>query len=227
MDDFHGICGPKNALMEVLYKSMKDYKVPEPTVSTTPRPEWARPPSTPSSNVELDIILDPTTRKPTPKPTTRKPKPVTTRKSTPAPTKKPTEAEKGEAPTTEAVTTRKTTRKRRTRTTTIAASTTTTEKPTTEEEIEEESENNEEPNVALDTEGMSKPNCEDSKTNLEILYADENDCTIFWQCDNGIAVKKACKEGLVFNNQVCDWPANSNREQCRTLPYDEENEVDE
>ena len=37
LDDFNGICGPKNALIQVMYDSLKDYQVPESNVPTTPR----------------------------------------------------------------------------------------------------------------------------------------------------------------------------------------------
>lgn len=37
LDDFNGICGPKNALIKVMYDSLKDYEVPESIVPTTPR----------------------------------------------------------------------------------------------------------------------------------------------------------------------------------------------
>ncbi|CAH1110113.1 unnamed protein product [Psylliodes chrysocephalus] len=46
MDDFHGLCGPKNTLIHILHANMDSYDVPEPHVSTTPRPEWDRPKST-------------------------------------------------------------------------------------------------------------------------------------------------------------------------------------
>jgi len=73
MDDFHGLCGPKNVLMHILHANMKSYDVPEPTVTTTPRPEWARPPSTQASE---PIPQKPTTQKVT------TPQPVTTTKWT-------------------------------------------------------------------------------------------------------------------------------------------------
>ncbi|KAL9693648.1 hypothetical protein quinque_012933 [Culex quinquefasciatus] len=72
MDDFRGLCGPENALMKVLYDDMKDYVVPEPTVTTTPRPEWNRPPSTQASVGEVPLAAGPTST------TTRRPKPTTT-----------------------------------------------------------------------------------------------------------------------------------------------------
>lgn len=37
MDDFHGLCGPVNPLINILAANMKFYTVPKPTFTTTPR----------------------------------------------------------------------------------------------------------------------------------------------------------------------------------------------
>lgn len=221
MDDFHGHCGPKNALMQVLYKNMKSYRVPRPTVTTTPRPEWARPPSTQPS-VQPDVQLEPTTRKPTNKPTTKRP---TTARPTQAPTTRKSTEAPTEAPTTEAVTTIRTTRKRKS---TTRAST--TERTTTEAETNEEiDESNEEVAGESSTSTIGKPDCRNPSTDREVLYADPSDCTIFWRCDQDRATSFDCEKGLVFNGKVCDWPKNSGREKCRRLfdDIDDQNEVDE
>ncbi|XP_055525784.1 endochitinase-like [Wyeomyia smithii] len=72
MDDFHGLCGPENALMKVLYEGMKGYIIPESTISTTPRPEWNRPPSTQPSTEDGLLSATPSSTTPRPmKSTTR------------------------------------------------------------------------------------------------------------------------------------------------------------
>lgn len=233
MDDFHGLCGPKNALMEVLHRNMKNYRVPEPTITTTPRPEWARPPSTKPTEIDLDVPLPTTTRKPagSTRPTKRrKTKPTTTEMMSTV----KDEITTTEMPTTQTTTTRR--RRKKTKTTTaatepstIAETTTTTEKPTTVAEEEDEDESHEvQPALDEDIDAMGKPDCANPSVNRELLYSDPDDCSMFWRCDNDKATSFSCKTGLVFNGLVCDWPANSKREKCRKLSEtDGQNEVDE
>ncbi|KAI4454422.1 chitinase [Holotrichia oblita] len=87
MDDFHGLCGPSNVLMHILHANMKGYTVPEPTMSTTPRPEWAKPPSTTAEGIVAKPTKPPGAWVPDASTTTTKP--VHASSTAPAMTEKP------------------------------------------------------------------------------------------------------------------------------------------
>lgn len=179
-----------------MYDGMQGYRVPAPRGTTTPRPEWARPPSTQSSNDELPAVIE-TTRKPT---TTEKP----TKRPTAAPTKpsrKPTQTTTMFSTNTPKPTKKPSKKPTTTRSTTTT--TTTTEKYVEPEFPEGEEEIIEEPSVVQDM------NCADS-SNTEAYFADPNNCKNFYRCNQNEATKFECKDKLVFNPRIntCDWPTN-------------------
>lgn len=217
MDDFTGQCGEENILTNIMYEGMKGYQVPPNSASTTPRPEWARPPSTQASNDELPD-LKPTTRKPTEKPvevtqtttrTTRRPttqKPImdysepsvaTTRPSR-KPSKKPSSSKK--------------------------PTSTTTEMP----EISEPEVIDEEDTYSQEDSVCSKPpNCRDPNLDPEKIHRDPCDCRKFYRCNHQEAVQMDCEPKLVFNSRVgvCDWPSNVAGCQNYYLKQDGEDET--
>ncbi|XP_025424857.1 endochitinase isoform X2 [Sipha flava] len=60
MDDFQGICGPKNPLIKVLRDAMESYTPTVVDISTTPTPEWLIPPEITTSKKE-DMTTQATT----------------------------------------------------------------------------------------------------------------------------------------------------------------------
>lgn len=179
---------------------MQGYRVPPPKGTTTPRPEWARPPSTQSSNNDALPEVIETTRKPT---TTEKPIKKPTVGLT-KPTKKPTEA-------TTTVTATKPSKKP------VKKSTTTT----TEKYIEPEF-----PVVEEDTPSEThEMDCSDG-ANTEAYFADPKNCKVFYRCNQNQATQFECKDSLVFNPRIntCDWP--NNVPSCKNF-YLKENADDE
>lgn len=215
MDDFRGICGPENALLKVLYKSMKNYKVPVPSITTTPRPEWARPKST-TYQTERPVQLDETTRKPTTTTGTKGTKPTKPPSSTKKPTKKRT-----------TVTRRTTPKKPKTTMTPEIEETTTTKKrrvtkptkTTTPEPEEIEQEENEIEEDSDDDYDCSDPDAD---------FLPHKQCDKYVRCVHGNIYVMPCRPDTVFHTveNVCVWPHESDREECRPddSPYDEEDE---
>lgn len=199
---------------------MKDYVVPEPSVATTPRPEWARPPSTQAS---LDEPL-PVTQKPSKKPTRKTTTQATTTTTTEAvmvtdsTTKKPSRKPS-----------RKPSKKPSRKPTTTTTTTTTTELIPADvpEEIPEEvaeevpyevaEEVPEEKPESSDNDGM--PDCENAESGT--FHANPNDCSQFFVCNHDEVVTFSCESGLVFNEhkQVCDWPTKKHRKTCKNNTF--------
>ncbi|XP_014245091.1 endochitinase [Cimex lectularius] len=185
MDDFNAVCGEKNPLIKVLWEEMKDYHVPKPTVTTTPRPEWARPPSTASSSGS----------KPKPKPTTSRPAETTTK-----------------MPTTSMATTSMHTTTMHTTTDSSTTLSSTTEMPSptssplpspvsTESTVDSSMEN-ENSELKCSVEGYSP-----HKTDCSKYYQCVHNKLVPFSCKPGTAWNQEL--------QICDWPENTNRPECK------------
>ncbi|KAG8315894.1 Glyco_18 [Homalodisca vitripennis] len=232
MDDFNSVCGPQNPLIQVLHRNMKDYTVPTPTITTTPRPEWAKPPSTPSSS-PVKPTKKPTAGTPKPKP---KPKPTTARPTT------TTEEEPVEVPEVEeikpSVPEKPVTSKpqkpvrpvvrppsgepsdggcpceNEVEVTSKPVATTTNEPATSKPEIKPEEPVEE---VAAEEGELSPPNS-DVDCTTDGFQAHQQ-CNKYYQCVHGKPLEFECKLGTVWNNEIsiCDWPENARRPACRTF----------
>ncbi|XP_050341046.1 endochitinase isoform X1 [Bactrocera neohumeralis] len=218
MDDFRGLCGRENALMQILYDNMHDYTVPEPTRETTERPEWAKPPATPPNPDEASFVSqDVTTKRPKPKPTattitTKRPLAEQTTTTTTKGTlydlknlavQKPSKGSKKPKP-----------RPKPRPTTSTSTTTTTTETPTSSSS--EETGGLEvlepKPEIVEPSGGHVMPDID--CTNKDFIP--HANCQKYYRCVHGEPVEFECKEGTAFHTilNVCDWIENSDRYYC-------------
>ncbi|XP_036672897.3 endochitinase [Drosophila suzukii] len=210
MDDFHGICGKKNGLTQILYDNMKNYRVPEPTRETTPRPEWAKPPATPPNPDEGTVVQ--TQPKPT-MATTKRPKPK------PKPTSVALSPTSAPVPTVTSTTPKPTTKKPKKPKKPTTTTTTTTAAPEKNTEEPEEVVDPEEPEQAMGS--QFDPN-EIDCTNRD--FVPHPNCRKYFRCVHGKPVEFECKEGTAFHTvlNVCDWIENSDRYYCTRLKQKKE-----
>ncbi|KAH8344275.1 hypothetical protein KR084_009284, partial [Drosophila pseudotakahashii] len=205
MDDFHGICGKKNGLMQILYDNMKNYRVPEPTRETTPRPEWAKPPATLPNPDEATVVQTQPTMS-----TTKRPKPK------PKPTSSPVSSTSVPVPTAGTSTQKPTTKKPKKPKKTTTTTTTTTPAP---EKSTEEPEEIVDPEPA-EPEQPAGPQFDPSEidcTNRD--FVPHPNCRKYYRCVHGKPVEFECKEGTAFHTvlNVCDWIENSDRYYCTRM----------
>ncbi|KAL1459949.1 hypothetical protein WDU94_011894 [Cyamophila willieti] len=209
MDDFRGLCGPKNVLMNILYENMKDYKVPMPLVSTTPRPEWDRPPSTTPEDIDYAPVF--TTAKPESAPVSLPAIVIATSTATAVvATEKPVE-----------VTTVKVKPQKRPRPSlTSKPQRATTPRPTTPEMLNTPEENHPEGNLPEQTE----VDCSNEGFQAHAL------CNKYYRCVFGKPIEFTCRPGTYFNRKmsVCDWPEKVDVTKCqmikplKTVEYEDE-----
>lgn len=216
MDDFRGTCGQTNALTRIMHRNMRAYVVPRSTVTTTPTPEWARPPSTEGSSAEGGSVtaLPATTRRPM---TTEK---VTTRPST----------------TTVMTTSRRTTLRPQTTTTTKKTTTgTPVIVPIYPEVVDVDSDGSDNAIGGEDVaDSADTVDCQDGRrdfvpsvdcdkvgimhTSMFSTHSSLNRyCSLqYYRCVHGEAVEFTCMPGTVFNiaTSNCDWPDNAQRVGC-------------
>lgn len=222
MDDFHGTCGRPNALTHIMHESMSKYVVPKKQVTTTPTPEWARPPSTEPNPDELSVVpLAMTTRQPT------------TMQSTTTKITKPT----------------KTSTVRPKTTTVSKRPPTKTTTPYPEVVDVDGNDNAVIPHGGDDASvGVDRVDCQGGRRDF-VASVDCNKVSIqpccmlaglisrqilmylqtfgmcsclfgfqYYRCVHGEAIEFTCMPGTVFNiaSSVCDWPDNAQREDCGT-----------
>ncbi|KAJ8973543.1 hypothetical protein NQ317_018388 [Molorchus minor] len=169
MDDFRGVCGQKNALLRILSDNMLDYDVPEPTISTTPRPEWARPPSTQSPDGSKPIVTSP------------KPGQWVPDASTSSTTRRPT-------------------------TTSFSTSSFSTE-------------GSDGFDFSSETSDTGSVNDIDYPSDCKGDFMPHEDCNKYYRCVHGKPMVFHCEANTVYHtvSNVCDWPANSDREKCKNV----------
>nr|CAD7585536.1 unnamed protein product [Timema genevievae] len=198
MDDFQGLCGPKNPLIQVMAKGMKGYTVPTSTVTTTARPEWDRPPSTTSADGTTTSGTTTTTSTTSSKPTST---------------------------TTERYTTSTTTRY-----TTITTPTTIKPSTNTPGTTSSTTQTNEIPSDCDTADFLPHKECNkfyhclygkpvEMNSEPDLLWNQAMNiyyCN-FYRCLYGKPVEMNCEPDTVWNQamKICDWPANSDREDCR------------
>ncbi|CAG0923349.1 unnamed protein product [Notodromas monacha] len=185
MDDFHGICGEKNALMKLLYDNLRDFSVPSvPPPAPDTRPEWARPPKPEVDPIETISSAS--------KPKPSRPDSTQVKTSSSAPQSTTTATTTQETKTT--VTTTTTTKKKETPTTTEASP---AEKP-----FEGKAPENEKPPVICNSDGfIAHP------TNCSKFFRCTDNQLWEFSCPDGLVWDPE------KNN--CVWVRDTSRAECR------------
>lgn len=193
LDDFRGVCGRKNALLEVMNDKLKGYKVNVPdrdklTTTEKPRPSWESGQWTPSTSTTTTTTTTTTvtTRAPTSSSSTESS--MTTTKSTS--TSPENTGSTSEKPSTVCMITPEST----TASSSVTSSVTPTESPPRHQ--------------------PPSHMCADPSTNY---ISNPEDCNEYYWCVHGEPRNAKCPPGTLWDSRTtrCDWPDNVKRTDCR------------